>query len=123
MRHAIHVTFGGTDLQPLTLDEFSLVEGLISGSFSIPSTKEARTLLKGAMSSSQKENKRKRQALLDTRAVDDPEGYRQSKAEAAATQTRTPPVSTSIELSPAKSAKKAKSRLSEDEGNGSDPTC
>ena len=51
-RHAIHVTFGGCDLQPLTLDELSLVKGLKSGKFSIPSAKEARTLLKGAASSS-----------------------------------------------------------------------
>ena len=73
----IHVTFGGCELQPLTLDELSLVEGLISAKFSIPSAKEARALLKGATSSSQKkEKKRKRQALPDTRVIDDPEGYR-----------------------------------------------
>ena len=52
LRHAIHVTFGGSDLQPLTVDELSLVEGLMSGKFSIPSAKEARALLKGAASSS-----------------------------------------------------------------------
>ena len=103
-------------MQPLTLDELSLVEGLMSGSFSIPFAKEAKALLKGAASSSQKEKKMKRQALPDTRVIDDPEGYRQSKAEAAATQTGTPPVSTSIKPSPAKSAKNAKSRSSEDEG-------
>ena len=38
LRHAIHVTFGGSDLQPLTIDELFLVEGLMSGKFSIPST-------------------------------------------------------------------------------------
>ena len=112
----IHVAFGGCDLQPLTLDELSLVEGMMSGKFSIPSTKEARALLKGAASSSQKEKKRKRQPLLDTRVVDDPEAYKQSKAGASAAQTGTPPVSTSIEPSLAKSAKKAKSQSFEDEG-------
>ena len=40
-----------------------------------------------------------------------------SKVETAMTQTGMPPVSTSVEPSPAKSAKKAKSRWSEDEGN------
>ena len=30
LRHEIHVSFGGCDLQPLTLDELSLVEGLMS---------------------------------------------------------------------------------------------
>ena len=83
LRHAIHVTFGGCDLQPLTLDELSLVEGLMSGKFSISSTKEAKALLKGAASSSQKEKKRKRQAFPDTRVVNDPEGYKQSKAGAS----------------------------------------
>ena len=52
MRHAIHVNFGGCDLQPLTLDELSLVEGLMSDKFSIPSSKKAQALLKGATSSS-----------------------------------------------------------------------
>ncbi|KAL5575743.1 hypothetical protein UlMin_017442 [Ulmus minor] len=67
---------GCCNLQPLTLDELSLVEGMMSGKFSIPSTKEARALLKGAASSLQKEKKRKRQALPDKRVVDDPEGYK-----------------------------------------------
>ena len=98
------------------LDELSLVEGLMSGKFNIPSAKEARALLKGAASSLQKEKKRKRQAFLDTRVVDDPEGYKRSKAGASAAQIVTPPVSTSVEPSPVKSAKKAKSRSSEDEG-------
>ena len=59
-RHAIHVTFGGCDLYPLTPDELSLVEGMMSGRFSIPFAKDAKKLLKGAASSSQKEKKRKR---------------------------------------------------------------
>ena len=58
--HAIHVTFGGCELYPLTPDELSLVEGMMSGKFSIPSAKEAKQLLKGAASSSQKEKKRNR---------------------------------------------------------------
>ena len=76
LRHAIHVTFGGCDLYPLTPDELSLVEGMMSGHFSIPSTKEAKRLLKSAASSSQKEKKRKRGPLADTRVMDDPEGYK-----------------------------------------------
>ena len=60
LRHAIYVTFGGCDLYPLTPVEFSLVEGMMSGHFSIPSAKEAKQLLKSAASSSQKEKKRKR---------------------------------------------------------------
>ena len=50
LRHAIHVTFGGYDLYPLTPDEFSLVEGMMSGKFSILFAKEAKKLLKGAAS-------------------------------------------------------------------------
>ena len=88
----------------------------MSGKFSIPSAKEAKLLLRGAASSSQKEKKRKRGPLPNTRVVDDPEAYKQSKALASATQTGTPPVSTSIKPSPVRSAKKAKSRSSEDEG-------
>ena len=88
----------------------------MSGSFSIPSAKKAKALLKGMASSSQKEKKRKRQALPNTRVMDDLEGYRQNKAEAAGTQTGTALVSTCIEPSLAKSAKKAKSRSSEDGG-------
>ena len=74
LRHVIHVTFGGSDLRPLTVDELSFIEGLMSGNFSIPSAKEAKALLKGAASSSQKEKKRKRQALPDARVVDDLKG-------------------------------------------------
>ena len=50
------------------------------------------------------------------RVVDNPEAYKQSKAAASATQTGMPPVSTSIEPSLGKSAKKVKIRLTEDEG-------
>ena len=52
LRYAIHVTFGGSDLQPLMVEELSLVEGLMSGKFSISSAKEARALLKCTASSS-----------------------------------------------------------------------
>jgi len=76
VRHAIHVTFGGCNLQPLTLNGFSLVESMMSGKFNIPSAKKARVLLKGTVSSSQKEKKRKRQALSNTWVVDNPEGYK-----------------------------------------------
>ena len=79
LRHAIHVTFGGSDLQPLTVDELLLVEGLMSGKFSILSAKEARVLLKGTASSLQKEKKRKRQNLPDNRVMDDPVRYKQGK--------------------------------------------
>ncbi|KAL5550064.1 hypothetical protein UlMin_000240 [Ulmus minor] len=116
LRHAIHVTFGGCELYPLTPDELSLVEGMMSGKFSIPSAKEAKKLLKGAASSSQKEKKRKRGPLVDTRVVDDPEAYKQSKAAASAAQEGTNAASGSIEPSPAKSAKKAKTKSSEEEG-------
>ena len=83
MRHAIHVVFGGSDLQPLTAGELSLVEEIMNRKFSIPLAKEAKTLLEGAASSSQKK-KRKRPTLPDTRVVDDPMGYKKSKAEASA---------------------------------------
>ena len=43
--------FGGSDLQPLTTGEFSLVEEIMSGKFSIPSAKEAKALLEGVASS------------------------------------------------------------------------
>ena len=88
----------------------------MSGKFSIPSAKEAKALLKVAASSSQKKNKRKRQAFPDTRVVDDPEGYKQSKAGASIAQMGMPPVSVLVEPSPVKSAKKAKSQSSEDKG-------
>ena len=73
-------------------------------------------MLKGAASSSQKEKKRKRGPLPDTRVVDDPKAYKQSKAAASAAQTGTPPVSGSVVPSLAKSAKKVKTKSSEDEG-------
>ncbi|KAL5544751.1 hypothetical protein UlMin_008535 [Ulmus minor] len=116
LRHAIHVTFGGCDLFPLTTDELSLVKGMMSGNFNIPSAKEAKQLLKGAASSSQKEKKRKRGPLPNTRVVNNPEAYKQSKAATSATQIGMPPVSGSVEPSLAKSAKKAKTKSSKDEG-------
>ena len=116
LRHAIHVTFGGCDLYPLTADELSLVEGMMSGKFSIPSAKDAKKLLKGAASSSQKEKKRKRGPLPDTRVVDDPEAYKQSRAAASAAQEGAPPASGSVEPTPTKPAKKAKTKSSEAEG-------
>ncbi|KAL5573252.1 hypothetical protein UlMin_022849 [Ulmus minor] len=116
LRHAIHVTFGGCDLYPLTSDELSLVEGMMSRKFNIPSAKDAKKLLKGAASSSQKEKKRKRGPLADTRVVDDPEAYKQSRAAASAAQEGTLPVSGSIEPTPEKSVKTAKTKSSKSEG-------
>ena len=37
--HAIHVVFGASDLQPLTAEELSLVEEIMSGKFGMPSAK------------------------------------------------------------------------------------
>ena len=116
LRYAIHVTFGGCDLYPLTADELCLVEGMMSGRFSIPSAKDAKKLLKSAASSSQKEKKRKRAVLADTRVVDDPEAYKQSRAAASAAQEGTPPVSGSVEPTATKPAKKAKTKSSEADG-------
>lgn len=48
--------------------------------------------------------------------MDDPQGYKLSKAEIAATQAGMIPLSTSIEPSPAKSAKKAWLKSSKGEG-------
>ena len=111
LRHAIHLVFRGSDLQPLMVEELSLVEDIMSGKFCIPS---AKALLKDAVSSSQKERKRKRLSLLDTGVMDDPEGYKMSKAETDVTHAGTPPAFASIEPS---SAKKAQSKSSEGEGS------
>ena len=100
-------------MQPLTIKKLSLVEDMMSGKLGISLAKEARALLKGVVSSLQKERKRKRLSLLDTRVVDDPEGYKMSKAKTTVTQARTPPASASVEPSPAKSTKKAQSKSSE----------
>ena len=75
----------------------------------------AKALLESVMSSSQKK-KGIRKRLLDTRVMDDPEAYKLSKAKAtstpAATQDGTPPASTFVEPSPAKFAKKVRSKSS-----------
>ena len=47
LRHAIHVVFGSSDLQPLIAGELSLVKEIMSGKFNIPSAKEVKTLLEG----------------------------------------------------------------------------
>ena len=54
--------------------------------------------------------------MLDTRVIDDHERYKLSKAKATATQVGTPPAFASIDLSPDKSGKKARSKSCEDEG-------
>ena len=63
------MVFRSSDLQPLTTGELSLVDEIMSGKFNIPLTKEAKALLEGAASSSQKK-KRKRSTIPDTRVVD-----------------------------------------------------
>ena len=68
------------------VEELLLVEDLMSRKLSIPSAKEVKALMKGVASSSEKERKRKRSTLPDTRAVDGPEAYKVSKAEAVSTQ-------------------------------------
>ena len=88
---------------------------MVKGKLGIPSAKEAKALLEGAASSSQKKSKRKR-PQVDTRVVDDPEGYKQSKIEAASIAAAGAHVTISPDPSPAKSAKRAKSKSSEGEG-------
>ena len=100
-------------MQPLTVDELSLVEGLMSEKFNIPSAKETKALLKGAVSSLHREKKRKMPALPDSLVVDDPKSYRMKKVETALIQAGTPLVSASVEPSPARSTKKALSKSSE----------
>ena len=100
-------------MRPLTVKELSLAEDLMSRKLSIPSAKEAKALLKGAASSSQRERKRKRVALPDTSVVDDLEVYKQSRAEAVSTLVGKSQGATSAEPSPVKSAKKAKGKSSE----------
>ena len=114
LRHAIHVVFGGNDLQPLTVEELSLAEDMVKGKLGISSAKEARALLEGAASSSHKKGKRKR-LPADTRVVDDPEGYRQSKIEAASV-TAGAHTTVSPDPSPARSTKRVKSKSSEGKG-------
>ncbi|KAL5565741.1 hypothetical protein UlMin_028905 [Ulmus minor] len=88
-------------------------QDMVKGKLGIPSAKEAKALLEGAASSSQKKSKRKR-PQVDTRVIDDPEGYKQSKIEAASVAAAGARVSP--DLSPAKSAKRAKSKSSEGKG-------
>ena len=119
LQYPIHVVFGGSDLQSLTIGELLLVKEIMSGKFGIPSAKEAKALLEGTASLSQnKKGKRKR--LPDTRVMDDPKAYKLSKVEAAstptATQARIPMASTSVESSPSKSTKREWSKSSESEG-------
>ena len=90
----------------------------MSGRYGIPSAKEAKALLKGVVSSSQKKKgkrKKKRKRMPDTRVVDDLEVYELSKVEATfapmAIQAGTSLASASIELSPAKSPKKGKVKV------------
>ena len=50
LRHAIHVVFRGSNLQPLTIEELLLVEDMVKGKLGTPSAKEARALLEGVAS-------------------------------------------------------------------------
>ena len=45
LRHMIRVVFGGSDLQPLMVEELSLVKDMMKGKLGILSAKEARALL------------------------------------------------------------------------------
>ena len=112
LRHSIHIVFGGSDLRPLTVEELSLAEDLMSGRINISSAKEAKLMMKGAASSSQREKKRKRVVLADTRVVDDPEAYKLSKVEAASAAAGKSQSTGSGEPSPGK-AKKAKGKSTE----------
>jgi len=58
------------------------------------------------------ENKRKRVALPDTRVMDDPKAYKQSRAEAMSTLARKSQGAASTESSPMNFAKKAKGKSS-----------
>ena len=69
--------------------------------------------MKRAVSSSQREKKMKRVALPDTRVVDDPEAYKQSRAEAVSTLAGKSQGAAFTEPSPVKYAKKAKGKSSE----------
>ncbi|KAL5574014.1 hypothetical protein UlMin_023611 [Ulmus minor] len=69
----------------------------------------------GAASSSHKKGKRKR-PLADTRVVDDPEGYRQSKIEATSVIAAGAYTTLAPDPSPAKSAKRVKKKSSEGDG-------
>ena len=119
LRHAIHVVFGSSDLQPLTAGELSLAEEILSGMFNIPSAKEAKSLLEGVVSLSQKK-KRKRSTLPDTKVVDNHAATKISVAKASAapfaTPTGTLQATTSTNPSPAKFLRKARSKSTESEG-------
>ena len=52
-RHAIHVVFGSSNLQPLIAGELLLVEDIMSGKFNFPSAKEAKAFSEGAASAAQ----------------------------------------------------------------------
>ena len=72
-------------------------------------------MLEGAASSSHKKGKRKR-PLPDTRVVDDPEGYKQSKVEAASVVATGTHTTLSPDPSSARSVKKVKTKSSEGKG-------
>ena len=64
LRHVIHIMYGECSLQPLTHDEFSLVEQLMARGFSFPSSEE---FLKQRKSEGERKLKR---LLPDTSHID-----------------------------------------------------
>lgn len=79
--HAIHVVHDSCDLQPLTAEELSLIEDIMSGKFTFPSAKEARALSeKGELSQSQ--GRKRKKLLPDTSVVDDCAAARLSAVDA-----------------------------------------
>ena len=62
LRHAIHVVYKGSNLYPLTEEELSLVEEIMSRKFSLPFVKEA---LK------QRKMEKRKQALPEMSVLDD----------------------------------------------------
>lgn len=63
LRHTIHVVHEGSDLQPLTVDELSLVEEIMSGKFTVPSAKDALRQRKG-------DERKRKQLFPDTSILD-----------------------------------------------------
>ena len=120
LRHAIHVVFGSSDLQSLTAGELSLVEDIMSEKFNFPLANEAKGLSQGAVSASQKKEKKRKMTMPDTRVVDNRPAVKLSLADPsvvlAVTLTGTPPAGASTDPSPTKSSIRTMSRSSETEG-------
>ena len=111
LRHAIHVVFGSSDLQPLRAGKLSRIEEIMSGKFNFPSAKEAKALLEGAASASQKKEAKRKRTFPDTRVVDDYPSTKSSTTEASGA-----PFATPADPSPTKSSRKTKLKSTESEG-------